>query len=332
MSVELTARDYRSLTGLQGRAFNKGSTSTTSGILGSYRGGLEIDVNPLQPDQLLVGTGGLFVDGAFVEVTETLAVQTNTDGIFKLVCTVNLASNSAVFELISGEPIQDNLTATNTGIYQFELGILERTGAVISNWNMLSTYIVENLYDYINNEVNALSNEYVSLTANQTIYGNKRFENTISARAYTVYLNSNNYGGMFNVLLPSTSAPDFPGILAINRGVWLNDERAFQFSITDIISDPKIYITRMDTSGVITDGIQINRSGGVYDYHAKKFLAYRSTLLAELKEMSIAINEDLQNPATNGIGALTAFINKLDVLIAQDNQRVALAETRRVNE
>lgn len=174
MSVELTARDYRALTGLQGRGFNKGSTSTTSGVLKSYRGGLEINIGLLEPDQLVIGTGGIFVDGAFVENTETLNVSTDTDGTYTLVCEVDLGSNVASFKLVTGALTQNNLTETNTGIYQFKLGTAIRASGIFTTWTLDTIFIIENMYDLI-------SNDFVDVDNNQSINGVKTFNNAIHA-------------------------------------------------------------------------------------------------------------------------------------------------------
>lgn len=152
MSVVLTARDYRALTGLQGRGFNKGSTSHTSGVLASYRGGLNINKVELSPADIEIGTGGLFVDGAFVEVTETETIMTTKDGTFKLVCEVNLANDSAIFKLVESITRTDNLTASNSGIHQFKLADVVRTSGTVESISYYPQYVYENIWELIISE------------------------------------------------------------------------------------------------------------------------------------------------------------------------------------
>lgn len=146
MSVNLTYIDYKPLTGLQGRGVIRSSASLSSGIISAYRSGLKIEVPNLAPSTIEISSGALLVDTAFVENTDVLVVPTAVDGSFVLVCEVNAGSDNAEFKLVPSITSQDNLTASNTGVYQLELARIKRANGVVSEFTLTAPVIPENLY------------------------------------------------------------------------------------------------------------------------------------------------------------------------------------------
>lgn len=178
MSINITYIDYKPLTGLQGRGVLRASSSSPSGIIPSYRSGLNIEVPNLAPSTIELSSGGLLVDTTFVENTDTFSVPTTADGSFILVCEVNLSSDSATFKLVTSITSQDNLTASNTGVYQLELARIVRAGGIITSINVTATYIVENIINYLQD----------NYSDNETLVANFRdINNTRDAREIQLY-------------------------------------------------------------------------------------------------------------------------------------------------